>query len=280
MIRTDILDAAFAALPASFRLSRPRTALVLGSGWNRAVDSLDTLATCDYGRLPGLGAAAVPGHDGALHLVRLPGGSPEDTALVFCGRRHWYECEAWEPVIFPADFCRRLAIPELVLTNAAGGVNPAYRPGDVVLLLDHIRVNALSPLAGPHNPLYGPRFPDQSHVYHPDTARRLRDAARAAQTPLRDGVYAVRRGPVSEPPAEVRAYALMGADLVGMSTVPEAIVASAIGIRVGAVSLVTNMAAGLNSSDLCHEEVVATARENGARLARILHAYLEGVAAP
>ena len=280
MIRTDILDTAFAALPAAIREARPACALVLGSGWNRAIDGLDVLARVPYGDLPGLGAAAVPGHDGALALVRLPGASRGATALAFCGRRHWYECLEWEPTVFPADFCRRLAVPEIILTNAAGGINPAYRPGDVVLVRDHLRMSYLNPLQGPHNPLFGERFPDQSHVYGEETADRLRRAAAAAGIALHEGVYAYSCGPTFETPAEVRAYGILGADLVGMSTVPEAIVASACGIRVGALSLVTNMAAGLGSAMLRHEDVVETASTSGERLAALLVAYLSERAAP
>ena len=280
MIRTDFLDAAFDALPLAIRTAQPSCALVLGSGWNRAIDGLDVLARVPYGDLPGLGAAAVPGHDGAVALVRLPGAAHDATALAFCGRRHWYECQQWEPVIFPADFCRRLAIPEIVLTNAAGGINPSYRPGDVVLVRDHLRLSFLNPLQGPHNPLYGPRFPDQSHVYGAETADRLRRAAHTAGLALREGVYAYSCGPTFETPAEVRAYGLLGADLVGMSTVPEAIVASACGIRIGALSLVTNMAAGLGSAALRHEDVVETARTSGERLAALLVAYLAELVAP
>ena len=280
MIRTDILDSAFAALPAAVREARPACALVLGSGWNRALDGLDVLARVPYGDLPGLGAAAVPGHDGALALVRLPGSLDGVTALAFCGRRHWYECQEWEPTVFPADFCRRLAVPELILTNAAGGINPAYRPGDIVLVRDHLRMSYLNPLQGPHNPLYGPRFPDQSHVYGDETAARLRRAATAAGVVLREGVYAFSCGPTFETPAEVRAYGLLGADLVGMSTVPEAIVASACGIRVGALSLVTNMAAGLGNAALRHEDVVETARTSSERMAALLVAYFAEIATP
>lgn len=280
MIRTDLLDRAFDALPATLREAHPCCALVLGSGWNRALDGLDVAARIAYGDLPGLGAAAVPGHDGALALVRLP--SPHGagaTALAFCGRRHWYECQSWEPVVFPADFCRRLGVPEIILTNAAGGINPAFRPGDVVLIRDHLRLSYLNPLQGPHNPLYGPRFPDQTHVYGGETADRLRRAAAATHVPLHEGVYAFSCGPTFETPAEVRAYGILGADLVGMSTVPEAIVASACGIRVGALSLVTNPAAGLGDAALRHEDVVEAAHTSGERIAALLVAYLAEVAA-
>ena len=143
-----------------------------------------------------------------------------------------------------------------------------------------MRLSFLNPLQGPHNPLYGPRFPDQSHVYAGETARRLRAAAAAAGVPLREGVYAFSCGPTFETPAEVRAYGLLGAGLVGMSTVPEAIVASACGIRVGALSLVTNLAAGLSPAELRHEDVVETARTSAMRLAGLLRAYLAGIAAP
>lgn len=281
MLDTAILDRAFAALPAAIREAHPSIALVLGSGWNRTLDGLRILAECPYDALPGLGKASVPGHDGRVVLFERPAPpSPQSptpspqTALAFCGRRHWYECQQWEPTVFPADFCRRLAIPRLLLTNAAGGVNPSYHPGDIILVRDHLRLNYLNPLLGPHNPLYGPRFPDQSHVYSEDFRADLRHAAESAGVPLAEGVYAFSCGPTFETPAEVRAYGILGADLVGMSTVPEAIVATACGIEVGALSLVTNMAAGLGAAALSHEEVVETARVSTERMVALLTAFL------
>ena len=283
MLDISFLDTLFAALPAEIRNSRPVCALVLGSGWNRSLDDLRIVAECPYESLPGLGKAAVPGHDGRLALFELPAEDKSPASgcsatprlgLAFCGRRHWYECEKWEPAIFPADFCRRLGIPRLLLTNAAGGINPVYRPGDIVLVRDHLRLNYLNPLLGPHNPLFGPRFPDQSHVYTESFRADLRAAAKTAGVPLREGVYAFSCGPTFETPSEVRAYGLLGADLVGMSTVPEAIVASACGIEVAALSLVTNMAAGLGNAALTHEEVVETARISTGRMVQLLSAFL------
>ena len=272
MLDISFLDTLFAALPSEIRNSRPVCALILGSGWNRSLDDLRIVAECPYESLPGLGRAAVPGHDGRIALFEFPDGTRQ--GLAFCGRRHWYECEKWEPAVFPADFCRRLGIPRLLLTNAAGGINPVYRPGDIVLVRDHLRLNYLNPLLGPHNPLFGPRFPDQSHVYTESFRADLRAAAKTAGVPLREGVYAFSCGPTFETPAEVRAYGLLGADLVGMSTVPEAIVASACGIEVAALSLVSNMAAGLASAALTHEDVVETARISTGRMVQLLSAFL------
>ena len=274
MLDIAFLDRLFSALPASIRDSRPAIGLVLGSGWNRALDDLAVLGECSYAALPGIGAAAVPGHDGRIVLFSLPGRSGA-TGLAFCGRRHWYECQQWEPTVFPADICRRLGIPRLLLTNAAGGINPVYRPGDIVLVRDHLRLNYLNPLLGPHNPVFGPRFPDQSNVYDEAFRSDLQAAASAVcGRPLMEGVYAFSCGPTFETPSEVRAYGMLGADLVGMSTVPEAIVASACGIRIGALSLVTNMAAGLGSAALTHEEVVETARISTRRMVALLSAFL------
>jgi purine-nucleoside phosphorylase len=197
--------------------------------------------------------------------------------LAFCGRRHWYECLQWEPTVFPADFCRRLAVPRLLLTNAAGGINASYHPGEIVLIRDHLRLTFLNPLLGPHNPLYGPRFPDQSHVYDAAFRADLHAAAQSESIPLTEGVYAYSCGPTFETPAEVRAYGMLGADLVGMSTVPEAIVATACGIQVAALSLVTNMAAGLGGTELSHEEVVETARISTERMVRLLSAFLRSI---
>ncbi len=269
----DFLDRAFEAIPAPIRNARPRHGLVLGSGWSRAMEGMVVVADCPYADIPGLGRPEVQGHAGRLLLAHRPG-RPADPFLAFCGRRHWYEGVGWEPVILPADVCRRLEVETLLITNAAGGIRTSLKPGDVVAIRDHLRISHLNPLRGPHHPEYGPRFPDQSQVYDPRLIERLQRAAVEAGVTLNEGVYAFSGGPSYETPAEIRAYGFLGADVIGMSTVPEAIVASAAGLRVAALSLVTNMAAGISGPHLVHDEVLAVADASAHTMTRILTAFL------
>ena len=268
-----IFNNAIASLPQTFREGpAPRAALLLGSGWNRAADSLTALETIPYSEIPGFGAATVTGHDGRLVLAEAPGGG---RVLVFCGRRHWYEGCEWEAVVMPAVLARRLGAPVLLVTNAAGAIRTSLAPGDVVLLSDHLRLSPLTPLRGPHNPAFGPRFPDQSRVYDPELGETLRAAAARQNLTLSDGVYALACGPAFETPAEIRAYGILGADVVGMSTVPEAMVASAMGVRVAGLSFVSNMAAGISSRRLDGNDVVDCAARHAPRLARLVLDFLE-----
>ena len=267
-----IFDEAFASLPDIFRTARPYASLVLGSGWNHAVGSLEVLAEVPYSEIAGYGAATVVGHAGRLLLVRGPRGG---TALLFCGRRHWYEGCEWEPVVMPAVLTRRLGCPILLITNAAGGIRASLRPGDVVILRDHLRLSPLTPLRGPHDPEFGPRFPDQSRVYDPELIELLRAAGARQGLGLTDGVYVLSCGPAFETPAEIRAYGILGADVVGMSTVPEAMVASACGLRVAGLSFVSNMAAGVTGKLLDGNDVVDCAERHAERLARLVLDFLD-----
>ena len=179
----QIFRAALASLPPVFRDAHPYASLLLGSGWNRAVSSLRVLAEVPYGEISGFGAATVIGHDGRLLLVEGPRGG---TALVFCGRRHWYEGCEWEQVVMPAVLAHRLGAPTLLVTNAAGGIRPTLRPGDVVILRDHLRLSPLTPLRGPHDPAFGPRFPDQSRVYDPALIELLRAGRKSENVKLKN----------------------------------------------------------------------------------------------
>lgn len=264
------LLAAFAALPPAFAAARPACGLILGSGWSQALPAGEILAEISYGQIPGLGASTVTGHTGALRLLRWHGLS----VVAFCGRRHWYEGEGWTPVVLPVDLMRRLGVRDVLLTNAAGGVNVDLRPGDFLLLQDHINMIGLNPLQGPLQPGWGARFPDQSQIYSRDLRRLLQGAAHDAGIALVEGIYAFTSGPTYETPAEIRAYAAMGADAVGMSTVPEAMVANAAGLRVAALSCITNMAAGISGPHLSHDEVIAETSRVAPQMKALLEAFL------
>lgn len=249
-------DAAMAALPAECLAAAPDVAVVLGSGWGDALKMDRLIARVPYSAIPGFGAATVAGHVGEFVLYERAG----RRVAAFCGRRHWYEGVGWETVVLPVELFRRMGGRRLLLTNAVGGINPALHPGDFVILRDHVNTVGVNPLMGPHNPDWGPRFPDMSEIY----AARLRSVLRAvaARRGLRvmEGVYAFTAGPVYETPAEIRAYRNMGADVVGMSTVPEAVFAAAAGLEVAGLSLVTNLAAGISPVPLHHEEVLSATR--------------------
>ncbi len=269
----DAFDLAAAALPPVFFEASPACALILGSGWSQALPSGDILARVSYAAIPGLGASTVAGHAGELLLFQ----QGASRVAAFCGRRHWYEGEGWTPVVLPLELSRRLGVRDVLLTNAAGSIRPGLMPGDLLLLIDHINTAGVNPLQGPQRPGWGARFPDQTEVYHRDLRTLLHRAAYEADVPLTDGVYAFTAGPCYETPAEIRAYALMGADAVGMSTVPEAMVAHAMGLRVAALSCITNTAAGLSGPHLSHDDVLAETRRAAPTMGRMLEAFLKRV---
>lgn len=244
-------------------------AVICGSGWSSVLDVVEVMDRISYADIPGLGAPGVVGHAGSLCHARHAGRD----LLMFQGRRHFYEGVGWTPVALPIFLCLRFGVRDLLLTNSAGAIHPDFAPGDLMILTDHINQMGENPLTGPHQPVWGTRFPDQSNVYHPDALRRLRAAARRADVAVREGVYLAARGPVYETPAEIRAYRVLGADAVGMSTVPEAILASAAGLRVGGLSCMTNYAAGILDQPLTHDEVTTTATAAMPRMTALLTAW-------
>ena len=269
-----MLNMSFGTLPPPFVEARPTVGLILGSGWSQALPESAVTTCVGYDRLAGLGPNTVAGHAGELRLIQLHGLK----AIAFCGRRHWYEGEGWTPVVLPIELMRRLGVRDVLLTNAAGGINGSLQPGNFLLIKDHINTAGISPLQGPLVPGWGPRFPDQSNVYHPELRSLLQHAAQEADIALTEGVYAYTAGPAYETPAEIRSYAAMGADAVGMSTVPEAMVANAAGLRVAAVSCISNMAAGISGPHLGHEDVLAETRRATPQMARLLDGFLKGLA--
>lgn len=248
-----------ARLPAA-RLSklshlRPTLALVLGSGFNHVLRELDMDAEIAYARLPGFPKPGVAGHDGKLVIGRL-GGTP---VVVLSGRAHFYEGHPMESVTFAVRTLAAYGIRDLLLTNAAGGINRKFRVGDFMMLTDHINLMGTNPLRGPAIPGL-PRFVDLTQSYDTKLSALLRSAARASKVRLQRGIYLAVSGPSYETPAEIRAFARLGADAVGMSTVPEAIVARQCGLRVAALSCITNLAAGISKSPLSHTEVLETGK--------------------
>jgi purine-nucleoside phosphorylase len=231
-------------------------ALMLGSGWADATASLGVKQTIGYAEIPCLGSTQIQGHPGQVVVAEHAG----IHVLIFQGRRHWYEGAGWEPIAFPIYVCRRMRIPVIILTNAAGGVRDSLEPGDLMIVDDHINAMGVNPLIGGHDPVWGPRFPDQTNVYDAELRRLLDRAAAKMGSTLPHGTYAAVSGPTYETPAEVEVFRRMGASAIGMSTVPEAILAHAAGMRVAAISCITNQAASRSEETvITHEEALVQA---------------------
>jgi xanthosine phosphorylase len=246
----------------------PRVGLVLGSGLGVVADALGDRIEIPYGDLPGFKTGAVGGHAGTMVLGRR-GDTP---VAVYSGRAHVYEGATAAEVAAPVRLLKALGAEAVILTCAAGSLDPANGPGSLVVLSDHINLMGFNPLSGPNDDAVGPRFPSLSGLYDADLRARLHAAAGA---PLPEGVYCAVAGPSFETPAEIRAFRTLGADLVGMSTVPEAIAARHCGLRVAAVAAVTNLAEGMGDVELSHAQTLAEAIKGGARLAAVLGRFLE-----
>jgi purine-nucleoside phosphorylase len=253
-------DAAWEVLAAHTRRT-PRTAVILGSGLGDFAQRVQG-DEVPFHSLPGFPVPTVKGHSGRFII-----GS---STVIMAGRVHYYEGHSIHDVVLPVFLLHRLGVRTLVVTNAAGGVNRSFTVGELVLIRDHVNFMGVNPLRGP-NPGQGPRFPDMTTAYDPG----LRDLARSvSEAPLKEGVYAAFSGPSYETAAEIRMMAVIGVDLVGMSTVPEVIAASSLGMRVLGISCVTNMAAGILPQPLDHAEVIAAGRLAGPRFTRLLGAIL------
>ncbi|MGZ6143793.1 MAG: purine-nucleoside phosphorylase [Myxococcales bacterium] len=245
-------------------------AVVLGSGLGAFADALENARAVSFADLPGFPRATVQGHKGRL-VYGMLAGAP---VLALQGRLHGYEGHDAATVAFPARVLAVLGARALVVTNAAGGTNPSFAPGDLMRITDHLNLTGRNPLIGPNEDALGPRFPDLSHAYDPRLAEALEDAARATGQKLRAGVYIQMNGPSYETPAEVRMARSLGADAVGMSTVPEVIVAAHMGLPVCGVSCITNLAAGISQHALTHEEVMEVARAVEGKFLDLLRAFV------
>ena len=249
----------------------PRLGMVLGSGLGSLADEIEDAVEITFEEMPGWPSPSVPGHSGRLILGSLRG------VAVVClrGRLHMYEGLSERLVVEPALLMGRLGAPVLLLTNASGGVNPAFGAGTLMVMRDHINLTGRNPLMGPNDDTLGPRFPDMTEVWDAELRGRLHAAGRVEDVALAEGVYLGLTGPTYETPAEVRMIRGLGADAVGMSTVMEAVAANWAGIRVCGVSLVTNAGAGMSPTPLTHAEVVEAADEAGPRLAQVVGRFAE-----
>ena len=232
----------------------PRIALVLGSGLGSFAGDFEEAVGIPYEEIPGFVRSTAQGHAGRLVIGKID----SVPVLAMQGRVHYYEGYSLEEVTFPVRTFSLLGVKTLVLTNAAGGINVELTQGALMVISDHLNLMGVNPLRGPNDDRFGPRFPDMSAVYSPELQELAIDQARTIGVNLRRGIYGALSGPSYETPAEIHLLRTLGADAVGMSTVPEAIVARQMGLEVLGISCITNMAAGITDQPIDHEEVMAT----------------------
>lgn len=253
----------------------PAVGVILGSGLGAFAEAVEEQVSIPYGEIPGFPASKVVGHAGRLVAGRVRG----VPTVVLAGRVHFYEGHPMERVVFPARVLGLLGCRDVIVTNAAGAINRRLRAGDLMLMTDHVNAFGTNPLIGPNDDELGPRFPDMSDAYRRELRALANRVARKERIPLKGGVYLGTHGPSYETPAEIRAFRALGADAVGMSSVPEAIALVQMGIGVIGISCITNMAAGVLQTALVHSEVLETTRRVGERFVRLLTALVGALGA-
>lgn len=268
-----MLDAAVRRIREETNL-QPIVGVVLGSGLGGLADEVQDRVEIPYDRIPGWPVSTAVGHAGMLVLGTVDG----VPLVVMQGRVHLYEGVGADRAVFGVRVLARLGIRTLVVTNAAGAIDESYRPGMLVVITDHVNLMGTSPLVGPNDDVLGPRFPDMSDAYDSELRRVAREAAARLGLEVGEGVYAAWLGPQFETPAEIRFGRAVGADLAGMSTVPEVIAARHLGLRCLGISVVTNMAAGVVEGKLGHEEVLSVGAEAQPRLTALLREVLPALA--
>jgi purine-nucleoside phosphorylase len=255
----------------------PKVGVILGSGLGRLADELVDAVAIPYGEIPHFPVSTVHGHAGRLVVGRLPGRDGTPLAALQ-GRFHLYEGYGAQEVVFPIRALARGGVSAFVITNAAGGVNRAFRAGDLMVISDHLNLTGQNPLAGPHDDRLGPRFPDMSEAYSKEFQKLAREASREVSLELREGVYCVLSGPSYETPAEVRMLEKCGADAVGMSTIPEVVACRQMGVGVLGISLISNLAAGISPVPLTHQEVIETGERVAADFVKLVRAVVPKIA--
>lgn len=233
----------------------PQVGIILGSGLGGLAEKLQSPAVIPYSQVPGMKVSTAPGHAGRFVAGTLGG----KYVLCMQGRLHFYEGHAMADIVFPVRLMKLLGVETLIVTNACGAINRAFAPGDLCLITDHINFLGTNPMIGPNQDAFGPRFFDMSECYDPSLRALALRCGEELGIPLRQGVYLAYTGPSYETPTEIRAFRVLGADLVGMSTVPEVIAAHHCGLKTLAIGLVTNMAAGVSDQKLSEQEVIDTA---------------------
>ena len=269
----DLAARAAAILKRRLRGLAPRVAVILGSGLGGFAEIIESQIAVPYRALPGFPPATIEGHSGRLVAGMLAGVG----VIALSGRAHAYEALPLDAYRIPVRSLRCLGIQFLLLTNAAGSLRRSVGVGRLMLIRDHINLLGMNPLSGPNDAAYGPRFPDMRDAYDPDLRRRLRRAAKRVRVPLADGVYLACPGPSFETSAEVGAFKRLGADAVGMSTVPEVIVARHCGLRVAGLSVITNLAQGMARTPPSHAETLAVAGRASRQLIRVVTEFLRAL---
>lgn len=250
---------------------RPAIAVVLGSGLGDLVNEMDEKDVIPYAQIPGFPVSDVAGHADQLVFGTIGGRE----VVVMQGRFHYYEGFTMKQLTFPIFVLRQLGVKSLIVTNACGGINESFAPGDLMLITDHINLLGNNPLIGPNDERFGPRFPDMSEVYDRRLVKHAKDMARGLSIEVKEGVYALFPGPCYETAAEIRAYKILGADAVGMSTVPEATVAKYLGMNVLGIACITNMATGMSKTKHSHAEVLAIANASSKRFCSLVGGILK-----
>ncbi len=251
----------------------PKIGIVLGSGLGGLGEKIENSVFVDYKDLDGFPVSTAPGHKGRFVAGKLAG----KDVICMQGRLHFYEGHEMADILLPVRTLRCLGVETLILTNAAGGVNTSFSVGDIMLIEDHINFMGKNPLVGQNDDRFGCRFPDMSFAYAPELRALAEESAAETGIDIRKGVYLACSGPSYETPAEIRAFRVLGADAVGMSTVPEVIAANHCGMRVLAFSLISNMAAGILKQPLTEEEVLEAGREKGAEMQRLICRIIEKI---
>lgn len=249
----------------------PDAAVILGSGMSAVDEIVRNPVRINFAAIPHFRVPTISGHRGEAVF----GSAGRAKVLMFKGRVHYYEGATTEQVTLCARVIGRLGVKALLLTNAAGAINPGVRAAELMLLTDHINLMGVNPLTGPNEDRWGPRFIDQTSVYDPEIRSQLKTAASDGGIDLAEGVYVALAGPTYETPAEIRFLRTIGGDAVGFSTVPEAIVARHMGLRVAAISMLTNAAAGVSATPLNHEEVLEAAARMSGKAAALLARFFD-----
>lgn len=250
----------------------PEIAVVLGSGLGGFADGLDGISI-EYKDIPNFKTSSVVGHKSKLFFTEMFG----KKIAIMQGRLHFYEGHSLNETTYPIKVLKELGVKTIILSNASGGINENFQAGDLVVLNDHINFLGTNPLIGKNDDKLGPRFPDMSEVYKKDLRALAHSVADELNINLKDGVYVATTGPSYETPAEIKMFKTLGGDMVGMSTVPEAIIANYMGVDVLAISLITNLAAGISKTKLAHEEVVELGRLAGEKFTKLVKKIIEKI---
>lgn len=251
---------------------KPEIGIVLGSGLGDLADTYCEFAI-PYDKIPGFAKSTVEGHKGQLVFAQIN----KKNVVMMQGRNHFYEGHSMQDVTYPIKVMKKLGVKTVIITNAAGAINKSFRPGDLMVITDHINLMGTNPLIGPNDPELGVRFPDMSEVYNKNLIKIVDAAGRLLKLDLKHGVYVATTGPSYETPAEIKMARFMGGDAAGMSTVPEAIVANYCGMKVIGISCISNFATGISSKKLSHDEVIETTEKVKAKFKELILLLLKNI---